>query len=329
MASKNTASGGGGVFGAVAKAIALLLCLALLGGVIWFAVATDGFTNFNRITGGDRVMTQKTTGVRFLAGERTEFTVQNLNFTGSAPSYKAEVHFNGEEPFDFEMNGDGKSYTTRGEEADLADYFGVEKTESGFAVTPPHEYSEEHLLAWLYPEADGIAVTSEAVDADLYVLTVTFSDGNVYNIYFNVDILRLSLDQSEIIFSGEGGVNDPEQSGGDETTEPPEEGQETEKPDDEEPPQKKYEITYDYTQGGGGAGTSWSIVPSITEAAPGEVTIRFIVSHGVSIGEIGLYATVSGTEQTLTPEQVSNSEYSLTFTMPAEEIALTVKFIME
>ena len=203
-------------------------------------------------------MTEKTTGVRLLAGRRTEFTVSNLNFTTSAPTYDVEIHFNSEEPFDFVMNDDGESYTTRGEDVDLAEYFGVELTES--TLDPP---------------------------------SIVFQDG--------------------------------------ETVTPPEEEQppEEEVPPEEEPPQQKYSISYDYTQGGGGTGTSWSIVPSLTEAAAGEVTIRFIVSYGVSLGKVDLYTTVSGTEQTLIPIKISDSEYSLTFTMPAEEIALTVKFTME
>lgn len=198
MASKNGNSGG--AFGALAKVIALLLCLGLIGGVIWFAVATDGFTNFNRITGGEQVMTEKTTGVRLLAGTRTEFIVSNLNFTTSAPTYDVEIRFNSEEPFDFVMNDDGENYTTRGEDADLAEYFGVELTESGFAVTPPLEHSEASVLQWLYPEASGIAVTSEIGDVDLYVMTVTFSDASVYSIYFNVDPLHITLDPPQIIF---------------------------------------------------------------------------------------------------------------------------------
>ena len=192
--------GSGGVLGAVAKIVSLVLVAALLGGVIWYAVATDGFTNFNRITGGEQVMTEKTTGVRLLAGTRTEFTVSNLNFTTSAPSYDVEIHFNSKEPFDFVMNDDGKSYTTRGVDADLTEYFGVELTESGFAVTPPLKHSEESLLQWLYPEADGIAVTSEIGDADLYVMTVTFSDASEYRIYFNVQPPSLTLDPPQIIF---------------------------------------------------------------------------------------------------------------------------------
>lgn len=199
MESKN-GTNSGGAFGVIAKAIALLLCLGLIGGVIWFAVATDGFTNFNRITGGDQVMTEQTTGVHLLAGTRTEFIVSNLNFTTSAPTYDVEIRFNSEEPFAFVMNDDGENYTTRGEDADLAEYFGVELTESGFAVTPPLEYSEEGVLQWLYPEASGIAVISEIGDVDLYVMTVTFSDASVYSIYFNVDPLHISLDPPQIIF---------------------------------------------------------------------------------------------------------------------------------
>lgn len=195
---KTGATNEGGVFSVIAKIFSFVLVAALLGGIIWFAVATDGFTNFNRITGGEQVMTKKTTGVRLLAGTRTEFTVSNLNFTTSAPSYKVEIYFNSEEPVSFAMNDDGESYTTRGEEADLAEYFGAELTEDGFSVMPPLEHSEELLLQWLYPEASGIAVTSETGDADLYVMTVTFSDASVYSIYFNVQ--SLMLDPPSIIF---------------------------------------------------------------------------------------------------------------------------------
>lgn len=190
--------GSGGVLGAIAKIVSLVLVAAMLGAVIWYAIATNGFSDFNRITGMNQVMTETTTGVRLNAGSRTEFTVTNLNLTTSAPSYSVTIYFNSEEPFSFAMNDDGESYTTRGEEADLAEYFGAELTEDGFSVMPPLEHSEELLLQWLYPEASGIAVTSETGDADLYVMTVTFSDASVYSIYFNVQ--SLMLDPPSIIF---------------------------------------------------------------------------------------------------------------------------------
>ena len=190
--------GSGGVLGAIAKIVSLVLVAAMLGAVIWYAIATNGFSDFNRITGMNQVMTETTTGVRLSAGSRTEFTVTNLNLTTSAPSYSVTIYFNSEEPFSFAMNDDGESYTTRGEEADLAEYFGAELTEDGFSVMPPLEHSEELLLQWLYPEASGIAVTSETGDADLYVMTVTFSDASVYSIYFNVQ--SLMLDPPSIIF---------------------------------------------------------------------------------------------------------------------------------
>lgn len=192
--------GSGGVLGAIAKIVSLVLVAAMLGAVIWYAIATNGFSDFNRITGMNQVMTETTTGVRLNAGSRTEFTVTNLNLTTSAPSYSVTIYFNSEEPFSFAMNDDGESYTTRGEDADLAKYFGVELTEDGFSVMPPLEHSEELLLQWLYPEASGIAVTSEIGDVDLYVMTVTFSDASVYSIYFNVQPPSLILDPPQIIF---------------------------------------------------------------------------------------------------------------------------------
>lgn len=195
---KTGATNEGGVLGAIAKIVSLVLVAAMLGAVIWYAIATNGFSDFNRITGMNQVMTETTTGVRLNAGSRTEFTVTNLNLTTSAPSYSVTIYFNSEEPFSFAMNDDGESYTTRGEEADLAEYFGAELTEDGFSVMPPLEHSEELLLQWLYPEASGIAVTSETGDADLYVMTVTFSDASVYSIYFNVQ--SLMLDPPSIIF---------------------------------------------------------------------------------------------------------------------------------
>lgn len=192
--------GSGGVLGAIAKIVSLVLVAAMLGAVIWYAIATNGFSDFNRITGMNQVMTETTTGVRLNAGSRTEFRVTNLNLTTSAPSYSVTIYFNSEEPFSFAMNDDGESYTTRGEEADLAEYFGVELTENGFAVAPPLKHSEVSLLQWLYPEAGGIAVTSEIGDADLYVMTVTFSDASEYSIYFNVQPPSLMIDPPQIIF---------------------------------------------------------------------------------------------------------------------------------
>lgn len=296
--------GSGGVLGAIAKIVSLVLVAAMLGAVIWYAIATNGFSDFNRVKFGDTVLTQRTRDVSVTEGTRNVFTVTNLNFTTSAPTYKLEVYLNSEEPFTFAMNGDGESYSSLGIEEDIAEYFRPEITESGFTLFPPAASSKtETLLAWLYPDAADLAVTSDAENgADLFVLRILFSDNVTYEVYFHIVLpdVDLSLDQDNIIFGGE-------------------------------EPQQKYSISYDYTQGGGGAGTRWSIVPSLTEAAAGEVTIRFIVSYGVSLGTVSMYLIDSEeeVEEWLYPEQVSETEYELTFDMPAENIELTVRFIME
>ena len=43
-------------------------------------------------------------------------------------------------------------------------------------------------------------MTSEIGDADLYVMTVTFSDASEYSIYFNVQPPSLMIDPPQIIF---------------------------------------------------------------------------------------------------------------------------------
>ena len=300
--------GSGGVLGAVAKIVSLVLVAAMLGAVIWYAIATNGFSDFNRVKFGDTVLTQRTRDVSVTEGTRNVFTVTNLNFTTSAPTYKLEIYLNSEEPFSFTMNGDGESYSSLGIEEDIAEYFRPEITESGFTLFPPAASSKtETLLALLYPDAADLAVTSDAENgADLFVMRILFSNNVTYEVYFHIVLpdVDLSLDKDNIIFGGS---------------------------DEEEEPQQKYSISYDYTQGGGGTGTRWSIVPSLTEAAAGEVTIRFIVSYGVSLATATMYLVDSGedVEGWLYPEQVSETEYELTFEMPAEDIELTVRFIME
>ncbi len=321
--------GSGGVLGAVAKIVSLVLVAAMLGAVIWYAIATNGFSDFNRVKFGDTVLTQRTRDVSVTEGTRNVFTVTNLNFTTSAPTYKLEIYLNSEEPFSFTMNGDGESYSSLGIEEDIAEYFRPEITESGFTLFPPAASSKtETLLAWLYPDAADLAVTSDAENgADLFVMRILFSNNVTYEVYFHIVLpdVDLSLDKDNIIFGGaDGTVTKPEGGTG--------EGQGSEgSSDEEEEPQQKYSIIYDYTQGGGGTGTGWSIVPSLTEAAAGEVTIRFIVSYGVSLGTVSMYLIDSEeeVEEWLYPEQVSETEYELTFDMPAENIELTVRFIME
>lgn len=321
--------GSGGVLGAIAKIVSLVLVAAMLGAVIWYAIATNGFSDFNRVKFGDTVLTQRTRDVSVTEGTRNVFTVTNLNFTTSAPTYKLEVYLNSEEPFTFAMNGDGESYSSLGIEEDIAEYFRPEITESGFTLFPPAASSKtETLLAWLYPDAADLAVTSDAENgADLFVMRILFSNNVTYEVYFHIVLpdVDLSLDKDNIIFGGaDGTVTKPEGGTG--------EGQGSEgSSDEEEEPQQKYSISYDYTQGGGGTGTGWSIVPSLTEAAAGEVTIRFIVSYGVSLGTVSMYLIDSEeeVEEWLYPEQVSETEYELTFDMPAENIELTVRFIME
>ncbi len=344
--------GSGGVLGAIAKIVSLVLVAAMLGAVIWYAIATNGFSDFNRVKFGDTVLTQRTRDVSVTEGTRNVFTVTNLNFTAGAPTYKLEIYLNSEEPFSFTMNGDGESYSSLGIEEDIAEYFRPEITESGFTLFPPAASSRaETLLAWLYPDAADLAVTSDAENgADLFVMRILFSNNVTYEVYFHIVLpdVDLSLDKDNIIFGGadgtvtkpEGGTGEGQGSEGssdaDGTVTEPEggtgEGQGTEgSSDEEEEPQQKYSISYDYTQGGGGTGTSWSIVPSLTEAAAGEVTIRFIVSYGVSLATATMYLVDSGedVEGWLYPEQVSETEYELTFDMPAENIELTVRFIME
>lgn len=197
MASKNrTNSNGGGVFGAAAKVIALVLVLAIAAAFVWFAVATNGFKNFNRVQlGGGQVITEKTTGVQLLAGAKTEFSVKNLNFTTTAPDYTATITFNEEKAFDYSK--DGELYTTRGDAGDLSAYFGFEKSESGFSLSVPETYSAAQALRHLYPAAE-IELEAEPDPADLYLLTLSFTDGSEYHIFFGMAVLNVTLDPPRI-----------------------------------------------------------------------------------------------------------------------------------
>lgn len=200
MAEKNK---GDGILIAVARIVAFVLVAALLGAVVWYAIATSGFSNFNRVRFGDTVLTQKTTDLSLTEGARNEFEVTNLNFTTSDPTYKIEIYLNGETPFSFTL-GDGESYSSLGIEEDISEYFRPEITESGFTLFPPSEASRpETLLAWLYPDAAETTLTSETdMQTDYYVMRIIFSNNVTYEVYFHIVLLDVGipLDPPQIIF---------------------------------------------------------------------------------------------------------------------------------
>lgn len=318
--------GSGGVLGAVAKIVSLVLVAAMLGAVIWYAIATNGFSDFDRVQYGDTVLTKTTTNVTLLAGEKNEFRIENLNFTTNDPTYTIEIYLNSEEPFTYTMNGDGESYSSLGIEENIAEYFEPEITESGFTLSPPKEsYKLVSLLAWLYPDATDLALSSATdSEADQYLLVLTFSNNTAYNVYFHVSEISLSLDKDNIIFGGgDTIVTEP----GDYTDE--DEGEDEGQGSEEQ--QQEYEISYDYLSLGANGFLSFNCSHSV--AAAGTVIV-FSVSSDDSVAYISRIAVERVTDAEVIAEWTSSdsdlyrlTEKSLSFEMPEDDVVVMIYYI--
>lgn len=83
---------------------------------------------------------------------------------------------------------------------DLTEYFGIVMTEDGFTVNISAGFTMQRLLEQVY-EGSEIEVP-ELKEADYFLLTVTFSNGETTELYFRAmhHITGITLDPPHIIF---------------------------------------------------------------------------------------------------------------------------------
>ena len=197
MSRKSTAGN------AVTKVITYILVVLLVLGVAGAAVALimrDRGVTFYVESGDDRYLANDVEGYfTIYSGETYEFKVSA--FDGGAMDYTVKVTANADNNFVFSVGEE--SYNFYGGEEGLNDYsseFTVTKTETGFKMTVPENYSLQKVLESKY---DGEVVLPEDLDRSLsyFVLTITSGDSVVtIKLLSPSKVTDIELSTSKIIF---------------------------------------------------------------------------------------------------------------------------------
>ena len=183
---------------AVAAAVVIAAAIAAGGVLIWLVLRTDGFSREYYVAHGGSVYTAEARQVVLDSGESQSFTVGRLLPSADGEiGYEVTVTPNAEENFTFTADGNAMAYRSIG---DLTEYFGIVMTEDGFTVNIPAGFTMQRLLEQVY-EGSEIEVP-ELKEADYFLLTVTFSNGETTELYFRAmhHITGITLDPPHIIF---------------------------------------------------------------------------------------------------------------------------------
>lgn len=198
MAKQGGAARGAPKWMAVAAAVLIAAAIAAGGVLIWLVLRTDGFSREYYVAHGGSVYTAEARQVVLDSGESQSFTVGRLLPSADGEiGYEVTVTPNAEEDFTFTADGNAMAYRSIG---DLTEYFGIVMTEDGFTVNISAGFTMQRLLEQVY-EGSEIEVP-ELKEADYFLLTVTFSNGETTELYFRAmhHITGITLDPPHIIF---------------------------------------------------------------------------------------------------------------------------------
>ena len=284
--------------------IVVLLILAALAVVIYWLVLTNGGASSVVVRYNGRIMRSVTENVRLENGVLSEFEIENLSTSQENITYDIKVLPNKENNFHFAAGDNQMSFGNVGE---LTGYFDVKKTEGGFTMFVPENFSMEGCLQTLYSEP--VTVETSLENVDYFILVITFSNKELYNIYFSpskglVDVSGITIDPPYIIFGGNGAIVDDDPDGG---------GELPDNPDGE-----RYVIGWDTLSLGANCLVSVDI-PS--DAAAGEMVAVTIVADD-SVGEVTRVVLCDEGGEDIEDLEQSNGVY--TFVMPAHEVNIMI-----
>ena len=274
--------------------IVVLLILAALAVVIYWLVLTNGGASSVVVRYNGRIMRSVTENVRLENGVLSEFEIENLSTSQENITYDIKVLPNKENNFHFAAGDNQMSFGNVGE---LTGYFDVKKTEGGFTMFVPENFSMERCLQTLYSES--VAVETSLENVDYFILVITFSNEELYNIYFSpsrglVGISGITLDPPHIIFGGNGTVSDDSPDG------------------------ERYAIGWDTLSLGASCLVSVNFPP---EAVAGELVTVTIVADD-SVGEVTRVVLCDKGGEDIEDLEQSNGVY--TFVMPAHEVNIMI-----
>ncbi len=184
--------------GTAVLVLLLVVLLAAAGCGVWYAIATNGFTQFIALEYNGRVIRDSTKQVALIRGEN-EFRIRNMNPFSGELTYTVEINPNAEENFNFTVDGNPAAFSRVGE---LTEYFGIVQVEDGFTVTVPEEFEMEWLLSQIYAGSEVEMPEKFEKDKDYFEMTVEFSDGTDFSIRFHIGrtVANVVIDPPNIIF---------------------------------------------------------------------------------------------------------------------------------
>ena len=179
----------------IIKIISLILILAILGGAIYFALATNGFSQFEYVSYNGQKLSMVERNFRLHNGSN-EFQIKSMNPFSDKVSYSVRIQANSEAKFNFTADCNPQSFSRLG---DMTDCFSLELSETGFKLDIPSGTMLQDILKQKYPDAK-IEIEGEIGDAEMFLMLITLSNGSAIKIYFDLPSFRIEIDPPQIIF---------------------------------------------------------------------------------------------------------------------------------
>lgn len=183
----------------------LVVLLLLVGTVGFLYKYTNGFkedvSTFYVEYDGETVLNEA--HVKFLSGGKYRFEVKNAFDVLSDEKKEFDVtvksYVTNENDFVYRVNGIDNLYSDVG---DLTDCFDISIDENGFDVTAPVSILD--VLQKRFPDKDVTIDDFNGTAKELFVITVTSSDGQTVNVYVALELLsgptEIKFDKTELIF---------------------------------------------------------------------------------------------------------------------------------
>ena len=179
--------------------LAVILVVAVVGVVLFFALREKGLTNYVEYD-GERYMIGSDDGELFLRrGKTHEFSVKSL--TGGEVNYDVKVVSNSANNFTFVCDGKPQSFCGTDEELnDYSDIFGLEKAAGGFSLSFPDGFTVEQAVEEKF---GGEVLFDEELQSDkaYFVISVVADESSVDLWFvFGAKVTGVTLDPPQIVF---------------------------------------------------------------------------------------------------------------------------------
>lgn len=177
--------------------LVVLLVLGIAGIVVSLVMRDQGITFYAEHDGKRYLANDTASYITLTSGETYDFTV--AAFDGGEMDYVVKVTSNADNNFDFTVDGNVyKFYGNDDELNDYSDIFAVMKTQSGFTITFPENYSLQNVLESKY-QSDVTLPDNMDNSLSYFILTITSGD-SVVTIKLLPLLISIYISPTRIIF---------------------------------------------------------------------------------------------------------------------------------